>query len=113
MTLALDDLPDDVAALKALLLAERAQSDRLRHLLAASRALRPQVRKDRHRSAQPRPRRHRDGGRGGRSETRKGRRGIEGCGYEDAPCEPRPSAEPSIWMTMAWCKSRSSRAVAT
>jgi transposase len=34
MTLALDDLPDDVAALKALLLAERAQSDRLRHLLA-------------------------------------------------------------------------------
>ena len=34
MTLALEDLPDDVAALKALLLAERAQSDRLRHLLA-------------------------------------------------------------------------------
>ena len=33
MTLALEDLPDDVAALKALLLAERAQSDRLRHLL--------------------------------------------------------------------------------
>jgi transposase len=34
MTLALEDLPDDIAALKALLLAERAQSDRLRHLLA-------------------------------------------------------------------------------
>ncbi len=34
MSLALEDLPDDVAALKALLLAERAQSDRLRHLLA-------------------------------------------------------------------------------
>jgi hypothetical protein len=34
MTLALEDLPDDVAALKALLLAERAQTDRLRHLLA-------------------------------------------------------------------------------
>ena len=34
MTLALEDLPDDVASLKALLLAERAQSDRLRHLLA-------------------------------------------------------------------------------
>lgn len=34
MTLALEDLPDDVAALKALLLAERAQSDRLRHLLS-------------------------------------------------------------------------------
>jgi transposase len=34
MTLALEDLPDDVVALKALLLAERAQSDRLRHLLA-------------------------------------------------------------------------------
>ena len=34
MTLALENLPDDVAALKALLLAERAQSDRLRHLLA-------------------------------------------------------------------------------
>ena len=34
MSLALEDLPDDVTALKALLLAERAQSDRLRHLLA-------------------------------------------------------------------------------
>jgi transposase len=34
MALALDDLPDDVSALKAMLLAERAQSDRLRHLLA-------------------------------------------------------------------------------
>jgi len=34
MTLALEDLPDDIAALKALLLAERAQSDRLRHLVA-------------------------------------------------------------------------------
>lgn len=34
MALALEDLPDDVAALKAMLLAERAQSDRLRHLLA-------------------------------------------------------------------------------
>ena len=34
MTLALEDLPDDVAALKALVLTERAQSDRLRHLLA-------------------------------------------------------------------------------
>jgi hypothetical protein len=31
---ALDDLPDDVATLKAMLLAERAQSERLRHLLA-------------------------------------------------------------------------------
>jgi transposase len=34
MMLSADDLPDDVAVLKALLLAERAQSDRLRHLLA-------------------------------------------------------------------------------
>jgi transposase len=34
MSLTLEDLPDDVAALKSLLLAERAQSDRLRHLLA-------------------------------------------------------------------------------
>lgn len=34
MALALEDLPDDIAALKAMLLAERAQSDRLRHLLA-------------------------------------------------------------------------------
>jgi transposase len=34
MTLSADDLPDDIAALKAMLLAERAQSDRLRHLLA-------------------------------------------------------------------------------
>ncbi len=34
MALALEDLPDDVAALKAMLLSERAQSDRLRHLLA-------------------------------------------------------------------------------
>jgi hypothetical protein len=36
MTLALEDLPDDVAALKALLLAERAQSDRIRHLGATT-----------------------------------------------------------------------------
>ena len=34
MALALKDLPDDVAALKAMILAERAQSERLRHLLA-------------------------------------------------------------------------------
>ncbi len=34
MASALDDLPDDVATLKAMLLAERAQSERLRHLLA-------------------------------------------------------------------------------
>lgn len=33
MALANDDLPDDVAALKAIVLAERAQSERLRHLL--------------------------------------------------------------------------------
>lgn len=34
MVSALDDLPDDIATLKAMLLAERAQSERLRHLLA-------------------------------------------------------------------------------
>ncbi|NKB16540.1 MAG: transposase [Sphingomonadales bacterium] len=34
MASALDDLPDDIATLKAMLLAERAQSERLRHLLA-------------------------------------------------------------------------------
>lgn len=34
MALALKDLPDDVAALKAMILVERAQSERLRHLLA-------------------------------------------------------------------------------
>ena len=34
MASALDDLPDDVATLRAMLVAERAQSERLRHLLA-------------------------------------------------------------------------------